>query len=99
MPTSSKKEHRSVSESPKPEEKSEQRSDEAGETAEFFVSDIEHIADEQDGVKQELLDDTVEVIDFSTEDDDSEIIQQNQTGTGVMTINPNLLPASSSSGF
>ena len=51
-----------------------------------------------DGVKQEIADQTVEVIDFSTEDENTEIIEQNLSGTDVMRMDSNQMQPQTSAG-
>lgn len=51
-----------------------------------------------DAVKQEIADQTVEVIDFSTEDENTEIIEQNLSGTDVMRMDSNHMQPQTSAG-
>ena len=51
-----------------------------------------------DAVKQEIADQTVEVIDFSTEDENTEIIEQNLSGTDVMRLDSNHMQPQTSAG-
>ena len=51
-----------------------------------------------DTVKQEIADQTVEVIDFSTEDENTEIIEQNLSGTDVMRLDSSQMQPQTSAG-
>jgi len=69
----------------------ESKNNSVQEIPEFFVSEIDDLSDahDDDAVKQEIADQTVEVIDFSTEDENTEIIEQNLSGTDVMRMDSN----------